>query len=66
MVLNPHGIEPTFLKLGFYSYYILQCIKLDKERKNLRKKSVLCMQRTFNAIFKYGFNSVLGSIPLHI
>ena len=23
---------------GFYSYYNLQCIKLDKERKNVRKK----------------------------
>ena len=33
MVLNPYGIEPTFLELnrGFYSYYNLQCIKLDKE-----------------------------------
>ena len=46
MVLNPHGIEPTFLKLdswspgaGYYFYYNLQCIKLDKERNDLRKKS---------------------------
>ena len=45
MVLNPHGIEPNFLKLnfvvdwgGFYSYYNLKCIRLDKERKNLREK----------------------------
>ena len=49
MVLNPIGIEPTFLKLvvaggGFYSYYNLQYIKFDKEKKNSRKKSVLCIK----------------------
>ena len=71
MVLNPNGIEPTFLKLdswspgaGFYSCYNFQCIELDKERKkNYRKKSVICIQKTFNAVFKKGFNLVLGSIP---
>ena len=48
--LGSHGIEPTrdcthFLKIGFvfakgafYSYCNLKCIKLDKERKNVRKK----------------------------
>ena len=44
VVLNPHGIEPTFFKLylwsqggrGSYSYYNLQCIKLDKEGKNTK------------------------------
>ena len=37
MVLNPHGKNPLS-----YSYYNLQCIKLDKETKNIRKrKSVL-------------------------
>ena len=43
MVLNPNGIEPTFLKL--------------------KKKSVLCIQKTFTAVFKNGLNPVLGSIP---
>ena len=59
MVFNPHGIEPTF---GVYSYYNLQCIRLDK-RKNVRKKIVLSIQKTFNAIFINGFNPGLGSIP---
>ena len=48
---------------GFYSYYKLQCIKLDKEKKFKKKKSVLCIQKTFNAVFKNGFSPVLGSIP---
>ena len=49
---------------GFYFYYKLQCIKLDKEEKNLRKKnSVLCLQKTFKAVFKNGFSPALGSIP---
>ena len=64
-----HGIEPKrdwthFLKIGFvvagggfYSYYNLQCIKLDKV-----KESVLFTQKTFNEVFKNGFNPVLGSI----
>ena len=66
MVLNPHGIDPTFLKLDswplgcrFYSYYNLKSIKLDKERDNLMNK----------ISFKNVFNSVLGSIaplPLKI
>ena len=64
MVLDPNGIEPIFLKLDswspgvFYSYYNLQCIKLDKGKKNSRKKSVICIQKTFNAVFKNGFNTV--------
>ena len=69
-----HGIEPIwdrthFLKIrlvvawgGFYSYYNLQCIRLDKERKKYEKK-FFCIQKTFNAIFYNGFNPVLGSIP---
>ena len=71
MVLSPNGIEPTFLKLDSWSpgagsipYYNLKCIKLDEEKKNLRKKkSVSCIQKTFNAVFKNGFSQVLGSIP---
>ena len=70
-----HGIEPKrdwthFLKIGFvvagsgfYSYYNLQCIKLDKENRIQEKKSFLCKQKTFNALFKNGFDPVLGSIP---
>ena len=53
-LFSSNGIEPTrdwtkFLKVefvvaggGFHSYYNLQCIKLDKERKY--KKKVLCIQ----------------------
>ena len=43
MVFNPNVIEPTLLigfmvaGDGFYSYYKLQCIKLDKERNIVRK-----------------------------
>ena len=48
---------------GFYSYYNLQCIKLDKENRIQEKKSVLGIQKTFNAVFKNGFNPVFGSIP---
>ena len=62
MVLNPHGVEPTFLKIGFlvagggfYSYYNLKCIKLDKEERMYEQNSVLCIQKTINAIF----NSIL-------
>ena len=69
MVLNTNGIEPTFLKIGFavaggglYSYYNHQCIKLYKEKRIQEKKSVLCLQKTFNAVLKNGFNPVLGSI----
>ena len=76
LTLGSNGIEPkrdwtNFLKIGFvvtgcgfYSYNNLQCIKIDRERKNVQeKKKVLCIQKTFNAIFKIGFNPVLGSIP---
>ena len=52
MVLNPNGIEPTFLKLDSWSpgaSFIP--IKLDEEIKNVRKKSVICFQKTFNAFF---------------
>ena len=71
MVLNPSGNEPTFLKLdswspgaGFIPIITTQCIKLNKEKRILEeKKTVLCIQKTFNAVFKNGFNPVLGSIP---
>ena len=45
MDMDPRGIEPPLLKIGFvvaggefYSYYELQRIKLNTERKNLRSK----------------------------
>ena len=41
---------------GFYSYFNLQCIKLDKDKRIIEKKSFLCIQKTFNAVFKNGFN----------
>ena len=44
LVLHPHGIAPTLLKIGFvvawggfYSYYIHQRIKSDKERKIVKE-----------------------------
>ena len=64
-----HGIEPKrdwthFLKIrfvvaggGFYSYYNLQCIKLDKEKRILEKKSVLCIQKHLTQFLK------MGSVP---
>ena len=67
--MSPHGIEPTFLKLDsdcwwwvFPSYYILQCIILDQERKKACAKSFMHTKKII-AIFKNGFNPVLGSIP---
>ena len=67
------GIEPTqnwtnFLKIWFlvtgggYSYYNLQYIIWDKEQINVRKK-VLSLQKTFNTLFKSGFNPLLRLIP---
>ena len=32
-------------------------IKLDNERNNVRKKSVLFLQKTFKTIYRNGFNS---------
>ena len=70
-----HGIEPKrdwthFLKIGFvfagggfYSYYNLQCIKLDKEKRIQEKKISFMHTKKFIAVFKNGFNPVLGSIP---
>ena len=63
IVFNPNVIEPILLigfmvaGGGFYSYYKLKCIKLDKARNIVRKLSVLWIQKTFNTILK------MGSIP---
>ena len=63
-----HVIEPKrdwthFLEIGFvvaeggfYSYYNLQYIKLDKEKKNSRKKTILCIQKAIKSVFKNEFN----------
>ena len=55
MVLNPHGIEPISFKMdlwspgaGFIPIITYRCNKFDKERKNVRKKTVLWIQKTFN------------------
>ena len=68
MVLNPNGIEPTFLKLDSWSpgaglipiitSNILNLIK----KKEFKKKNSFMHTKTFNAVFKNGFNPVLGSI----
>ena len=58
MVLNPNGIEPTFLKLDSWAPGAGFIPIIKKE-----KKTVLCIQKTINAVFKNGFNLVLGSIP---
>ena len=58
MVLN-HFLKIGFVidGGGFYSYYNLKCIKLDKQKRIPEKKSFLCIQKTFNTVFKNGFNS---------
>ena len=73
--LSSHGIEPKrdrthFLKIKFvvaggwfYYYYKLQCIELDKERKNARSKNKFSAYRKIKHILKNWFNPVLGSIP---
>ena len=70
MVLNPNGIEPTFLNLdswspgaGFIPIITSNVYKLDKGKNNSRKKISFMHTKTFNAVFKNGFNPVLGSIP---
>ena len=71
MVLNPaNGIEPTFLKLdsgspgaGFIPIITSNILNYIKKKEFNKKKTVLCIQKTFNTVFKNGFNLVLGSIP---
>ena len=54
LVLHPRGIAPTFLKLNlwFYSYYIYQGNKLDKERKIVRRKLIFMNTKRFNRFLK--------------
>ena len=70
LVLHPHGIETTFLKLdsrssgaGFYFYYIHQENKSDKERKIARKKMSFMHTKRFNTFFKRWVRFRVGAIP---
>ena len=45
--------------VGFYSYNNLQCIKLDEERKNVRKKSFINTKKHLT-LFKEWFQSRVG------
>ena len=67
MVLNPKGIEPTFLKLdswspgaGFIPIITSNTLNYIKKKRIQEKKTVLCIQKTFNAVIKNWFNLVLG------
>ena len=69
------GIAPTrncthFLKIGFvvagggfYSYYIHQGNKSDKERKIVRKKLSFMHTKRFNTFFKRWVQFRVGRIP---
>ena len=64
MVLNPLSYNLIRgSRGGFYSYYNLQCIELDKERKNVRKKKFNAYKKHLTQFLKKRFNPVLGSIP---
>ena len=70
MVLNPKGIEPTFLKFdswspgaGFIPIITSNIFNQIKKKRIQEKKTVLFIQKTFNAVFRNRFNPVLGSIP---
>ena len=52
-----HGIAPTILKLDLWSpgvaYYIHQGHKLDQERKIVKEKKILCIQKDLiNFLYK--------------
>ena len=66
----PHGISLTFLKLGlwssgvgFYSYYIHQQNKSDKERKIVRNKVSFMHTKRFTTFFKRLVQLRVGAIP---
>ena len=70
MELNPKRFEPSFLKLdslspgaGFNRIITSNILNYTKKKRIQEKKPVLYIQKTFNTIFKNGFNPVLGSIP---
>ena len=67
VVLHRRGIAPTFLKFdswsrgaGFYSYYIQQGNKSDKERKIVKIKLSFMLKKRFNTFLKR-----LGQFPFY-
>ena len=75
MLTGSLGIAPIrecthFLKIGFvvaedgfYSYYIHQVNKLDKERKIVRKRLSFMHTKRFNTLFKKWVQFRVGAIP---
>ena len=70
LVLNSHGIATTFLKNlvvvaggKFYSYYIHQGYKSDKERKIVREKLSFFHTKRFITFFKRWVQFRVGAIP---
>ena len=70
MVLHPHKIAPTFLKLdswtpgaGFILNYIHQGNKSDKEGKTVRKKLCFMHTKRFNKFSKRLVQFRVGAIP---
>ena len=61
MVLNPNGIEPTFLKLDSRSPGAGFIPIINSNVFNFNQ--FYEYKKTFNAVFKEGFSPVLGSIP---
>ena len=69
LVLHPHGIGPTFLKLEswspvgrVYSYYIHQGNKSDKERKIVRKQLFFMHNKIINIFSKIWVQFRVGGI----
>ena len=59
LVLHPHGIAPTFLRLdswspgsGFIPIIYTKGINQIKKEKLKEKSKVLCIQKEFNTLFK--------------
>ena len=70
LVLHPHGIAPTFLRLDswspgadLYSYFIHQRNKSDKERQIVRKKLSFMHTKRFNTFFERWVQFRVGVIP---
>jgi hypothetical protein len=68
LVLHPHGIAPTFLKLDSWAdfspnTYIHQGNKSDKERKVVRKELSLMHTKIFNTFLRRWVPFRVGAIP---
>ena len=57
LVLHPHGIAPTFLKLKFLLYLLNLLNKSDNEMKCMKKVEVLFIEKGLIHLFKDGCNS---------